>query len=111
MSGETTTKLRGSIADLIGDLSFNNFKYFSGEQHIILINLLLNKNKQGQEVLWNINSPDANRNNYWFNFLQLDILETRFSSYKNFKSTDYTYSDVSFNLNLKPKFASVLNSK
>ena len=47
------------------------------------------------------------------NFLQLtDILKKYvFSSYKNFKSADYTYSDVSFNLNLKPKFASVLNSK
>ena len=47
------------------------------------------------------------------NFLQLtDILKKHvFSSYKKFKSSDYTYSDVSFNLNLKPKFASVLNSK
>jgi len=116
LSGEITTKLRGSsIADLIGDLSFNNFKYFSGDTTYNFDQLIAQSRINNDKRFYSINSPDALTGIIIgdLNFLQLtDVLKKHvFSNYKNFKSSDYTYSDVSFNLNLKPKFASVLNSK
>ena len=116
LSGQITTKLRGSsTADLIGDLSFNDFKYFSGEASYNFDQLIAQSRINNDKRFYSINSPDALTGIIIgdLNFLQLtDILKKHvFSSYKNFKSSDYTYSDVSFNLNLKPKFASVLNSK
>ena len=116
LSGNITTKLRGSsTSDLIGDLSFTDFKYFSGENTYNFDELLAQSRINNEKRFYSINSPDVINGIIIgdLNFLQIpDIIKKHiFSKYKNFDSSDFYYSDVNFNLNLKPKFANVLSSK
>ena len=116
LSGKITTKLRGSeFSNLIGDLSFKDFKYFSGDAIYNFDELIAQSRINNDKRFYNINSPDALSGIIIgdLNFLQLpDILKNHvFAIYENFDSGDYLYSEISFNLNLKPKIASVLNSK
>ena len=116
LSGNITTKLRGSnIKDLIGDVSFSDFIYFSGVNTYNFDELLAQSRINNDKRFYSINSPDALSGIIIgdLNFLQLpDILAKHvLASYKNFDSSSYSYDEVSFNLNLKPKIASVLNSE
>ena len=92
---------------MIGDLSFKDFKYFSGDATYNFDELIAQSRINNDKRFYNINSPDALSGIIIgdLNFLQLpDILKKHvFARYENFDSSDYSYSEISFNLNLKCK--------
>ena len=116
LSGEIKTKLRGtSISDLIGDVSFSNFKYNSGDIKYSFDELLAQSRINNNKRFYNINSPDAINGIIIgdLNFLKFNEILKNYvlSNYENFDPIDESFfDDFSFNLNLKPKIASVINS-
>ena len=117
LSGIISTKLRGSsVSDLIGDISFSDFKYQSGNSNFNFDELLAQSRINNEKRFYSINSPDAVSGIIIgdLNIFQIpELLKSYiFSNYKNFISEkNYLFNDVSFNLNLKPKIASVINSE
>ena len=116
LSGKINTKLRGnSISTLIGDISFKDFVYGSKDNKYFFDELVAQSRINNDIRFYNLNSPDALSGIIIgdLDFFELPkILENYFLlRYNNFNPTDKLFlTDLSFNLNLKPKIASVLNS-
>ena len=116
LSGKINTKLRGnSISTLIGDISFKDFVYGSKDNKYFFDELVAQSRINNDIRFYNLNSPDALSGIIIgdLDFFELPkILENYFLlRYNNFNPSDKLFlTDLSFNLNLKPKIASVLNS-
>ena len=115
LSGTIITKLRGNdINNLIGDISFSNFKYQSQDFEYEFEDLIAQSRINNNKRFFNINSTDVidgiiigGLNS--FNLIKT-ITDGYLSKYSNFKSLELE-DEVSFNLNIKSKIAKVINSE
>ncbi len=115
--GNINAKLIGeNFQTMIGDLSFTDFILTGFDDEYKFENLTIQSRINNEKRFFNIDSEDAVSGILIgdFNFLLLPTLmkNSIFSGYKNYLSTkDNSEFDLSFNLNLKPKFANIINKK
>ncbi|MGY8946034.1 MAG: translocation/assembly module TamB domain-containing protein [Flavobacteriales bacterium] len=116
LSGEITVKLRGSnMKDLIGDLTIKNAKYFTSEKVIDFDNFYAQLRNNENKRIINISSNDIINGiligEFDFYNLKSSLFNSFGNHYSNFKLiTPYNTQNISFSLNLKPKFFNLLNS-
>ena len=115
--GNINAKLIGeNFQSMIGDLSFTDFILTGLDDEYKFENLTIQSRINNEKRFFNIDSEDAVSGILIgdFNFLLLPALmkNSIFSGYKNYLSTkDNSEFDLSFNLNLKPKFANIISKK
>ncbi len=115
--GNINAKLIGeNFQSMIGDLSFTDFILTGLDDEYKFENLTIQSRINNEKRFFNIDSEDAVSGILIgdFNFLLLPTLmkNSIFSGYKNYLSTkDNSEFDLSFNLNLKPKFANIISKK
>ena len=115
LSGLIVTKLRGNdIDNLIGDMSFSNFKYISDDFEYEFEDLIAQSRINNDRRFFNINSTDVINGIIIggldsFNLVKT-ISEGYLSKYSNYSSPQLK-DEVSFNLNIKSKIAKVINSE
>ncbi len=115
--GNINAKLIGeNFQSMIGDVSFTDFILTGLDDEYKFENLTIQSRINNEKRFFNINSEDAVSGILIgdFNFLLLPTLmkNSIFSGYKNYLSTkDNSEFDLSFNLNLKPKFANIISKK
>ena len=115
--GNINAKLIGeNFQSMIGDVSFTDFILTGLDDEYKFENLTIQSRINNEKRFFNIDSEDAVSGILIgdFNFLLLPTLmkNSIFSGYKNYLSTkDNSEFDLSFNLNLKPKFANIISKK
>ena len=115
--GNINAKLIGeNFQSMIGDVSFTDFILTGLDDEYKFENLTIQSRINNEKRFFNIDSEDAVSGILIgdFNFLLLPTLmkNSIFSGYKNYISTkDNSEFDLSFNLNLKPKFANIISKK
>ena len=115
LSGTIITKLRGNdINNLIGDISFSNFKYQSDDFEYEFEDLIAQSRINNDRRFFNINSTDAIDGIIIGGLNSFNLINTisygYLSKYSNFSSIELD-DEVSFNLNIKSKIAKVINSE
>ncbi|MFL2591726.1 MAG: translocation/assembly module TamB domain-containing protein [Flavobacteriaceae bacterium] len=115
--GNIGAKLIGeNFQSMIGDVSFTDFILTGLDDEYKFENLTIQSRINNEKRFFNIDSEDAVSGILIgdFNFLLLPALmkNSIFSGYKNYLSLkDNSEFDLSFNLNLKPKFANIISKK
>ncbi|MDC3110025.1 translocation/assembly module TamB [Flavobacteriales bacterium] len=115
--GNIGAKLIGeNFQSMIGDVSFTDFILTGLDDEYKFENLTIQSRINNEKRFFNIDSEDAVSGILIgdFNFLLLPTLmkNSIFSGYKNYLSLkDNSEFDLSFNLNLKPKFANIISKK
>ena len=115
--GNINAKLIGeNFQSMIGDVSFTDFILTGLDDEYKFENLTIQSRINNEKRFFNIDSEDAVSGILIgdFNFLLLPTLmkNSIFSGYKHYLSTkDNSEFDLSFNLNLKPKFANIISKK
>ena len=105
-----------NFQSMIGDLSFTDFILTGLDDEYKFENLTIQSRINNEKRFFNIDSEDAVSGILIgdFNFLLLPTLmkNSIFAGYKNYLSLkDNSEFDLSFNLNLKPKFANIISKK
>ena len=115
--GNIGAKLIGeNFQSMIGDVSFTDFILTGLDDEYKFENLTIQSRINNEKRFFNIDSEDAVSGILIgdFNFLLLPTLmkNSIFAGYKNYLSLkDNSEFDLSFNLNLKPKFANIISKK
>ena len=116
LSGEITVKLRGSdMKNLIGDLTIKNGKYFNDEKVTDFNNFYAQLRNNENKKIINISSNDIINGiligEYDFFNLKSSLFNSLGNHYSNYKLIKpYNTQNISFSLNLKPKFFNLFNS-
>jgi hypothetical protein len=115
LSGEVIVKLRGSnMKDLIGDLTVKNGKYLTSETVFDFDNFYAQlRNNEGKRII-NLSSNDIINGiligEYDLYNLKPFLLNNFGNHYSNYNSINSTQTqNISFSLNLKPKFFNLLS--
>ena len=115
LSGEVIVKLRGSnMKDLIGDLTVKNGKYLTSEKVFDFDNFYAQlRNNEGKRII-NLSSNDIINGiligEYDLYNLKPFLLNNFGNHYSNYNSINSTQTqNISFSLNLKPKFFNLLS--
>ena len=117
ISGSANVKLRGSrIENLIGDLSINNLKFTNSDINNTFEKFDAQLRYNDDIRIVNLNSSDAVSGiiigEYDIFSLKKILLNSIGSHYSNYKLNDnIDFQNISFNLNIKPKLAYLINSK
>ena len=114
LSGLIVTKLRGNdFENLIGDVSFSNFKYQTDEIEYNFEELIAQSRINNDRRFFNIISEDVVDGIIIGGLDSFDLLKTisngYLSKYSNYSSVDLN-DEVVFNLNVKSKIAKVISS-
>jgi len=114
LSGLIVTKLRGNdIENLIGDISFSNFKYETDEIEYDFEELIAQSRINNNKRLFNIISEDVVDGIIIGGLDSFDLFKTisegYLSKYSNYSTVDLN-DEVTFNLNIKSKIAKVISS-
>ena len=114
LSGLIVIKLRGNnIENLIGDISFSNFKYENDEIVYDFEELIAQSRINNNRRFFNIISEDVVDGIIIGGLDSFDLLKTisegYLSKYSNYGSVDLN-DEVTFNLNVKSKIAKVISS-
>ena len=115
--GNISAKLVGeNFQSMIGDISFTDFILTGLDDEYQFENLTIQSRINNEKRFFNINSEDAVSGILIgdFNFLLLPTLmkNSILSGYNNYSpSKNNSEFDLSFNLNLKPKFANIISKK
>ena len=114
LSGKIDTKLRGNdIENLIGDISFSNFKYETDEIEYDFEELIAQSRINNNKRLFNIISEDVVDGIIIGGLDSFDLFKTisegYLSKYSNYSTVDLN-DEVTFNLNVKSKIAKVISS-
>ena len=115
--GNISAKLVGeNFQSMIGDISFTDFILTGLDDEYKFENLTIQSRINNEKRFFNINSEDAVSGILIgdFNFLLLPTLmkNSILSGYNNYSpSKNNSEFDLSFNLNLKPKFANIISKK
>ena len=117
ISGSANVKLRGSrIENLIGDLSINNLKFSNSDINTTFEKFDAQLRYNDDIRIVNLNSSDAVSGiiigEYDVFSLKNILLNSVGSHYSNYKLDDnIDFQNISFNINIKPKLAYLINSK
>ena len=115
LSGLVTVKLRGSnMKNLIGDLTIENAKYSTNEETIVFDNFYAQLRNNEKNRIINVSSSDIFTGiligEYDFYNLKSSIFNNFGKHYSNFNLIKpYDSQNISFSLNLKPKFLKLLS--